>query len=62
MRCRRVSRKLLSQFGQDYQALAAQMAAFEQQFVRALTAGAGSYVGAEAANVAAFTASRAQTC
>jgi hypothetical protein len=29
--------------------------------VQTLTAGAGSYVGAEAANVAAFTASPAQT-
>jgi PE family len=33
-----------------YQALSAQAATFHQQFVRALTAGANSYAGAEAAN------------
>src|ERR1700739_1278992 len=47
--------------GQAYQALSAQATAFHDQFVQALTAGAGSYVSAEAANVAAFTANAAQT-
>ncbi|ORA99004.1 hypothetical protein BST27_20125, partial [Mycobacterium intermedium] len=35
--------------GQEYQKLNAQAAAFHAEFVRALTAGAGSYAGAEAA-------------
>src|SRR5271157_1691548 len=52
---------LFSGHAQAYQALSAQAAAFHEQFVQALTAGAGSYVGAEAANVAAFTANPAQT-
>ena len=47
--------------GQGFQALGAQAAAFHEQFVQALTAGARSYVSAEAANVAAFTANPAQT-
>lgn len=34
-----------------YQSVGAQMAAFHDQFVQALTAGAGAYAGAEAANV-----------
>jgi hypothetical protein len=50
---------LFSGHAQAYQALGAQWAAFHEQFVQALTAGAGSYVGAEAANVAAFTANPA---
>src|SRR6201998_2717828 len=50
-----------SAHGQGFQALGAQAAAFHAQFVQALTAGAGSYVGAEAANVAALTANPAQT-
>jgi len=41
---------LFSAHGQGFQALSAQAAAFHDQFVQALTAGAGSYVGAEAAN------------
>jgi hypothetical protein len=50
---------LFSAHGQRFQALGAQWAAFHEQFVQALTAGAGSYVGAEASNVAAFTANPA---
>src|SRR6201984_3383039 len=52
---------LFSAHGQGYQALGAQVAAFHDQFVQTLTAGAGSYASAEAANVAAFTANPAQT-
>src|SRR6516165_3441243 len=52
---------VFSAHGQGFQALGAQAAAFHEQFVQALTAGAGSYVSAEAANVAAFTANPAQT-
>src|SRR5215831_13021332 len=52
---------LFSAHAEGFQALGAQAAAFHDQFVRAVTAGAGSYVGAEAANVAAFTANPAQT-
>ena len=47
---------LFSAHAADYQALARRAAAFHEQFMQNLTAGAGSYVGAEAANVAAFTA------
>ena len=47
---------LFSSHGQQFQAISAQAAAFQEQFVQALTAGARSYVSAEAANVAAFTA------
>jgi hypothetical protein len=50
---------VFSAHGLRFQALAAQAAAFHEQFVQALTAGAGSYVGAEAANVTAFTANPA---
>ena len=50
---------LVSWHGQAYQALGAQAAAFHEQFVQALSAGAASYVGAEGANVAAFTANPA---
>jgi hypothetical protein len=46
--------ELFSGHAQAYQALSAQAAAFHGQFVQALTAGAGSYVSAEAANIAAF--------
>ena len=46
--------ELFSGHAQAYQARGAQAAAFHEQFVQALTAGAGSYVSAEAANVAAF--------
>src|SRR5215472_10431765 len=52
---------VFSAHGEGFQALGAQAAAFHEQFVQAVTAGAGSYVGAEAANVAAFAASPAQT-
>ena len=52
---------VFSAHGQDFQALGAHAAAFRAQFVQALTAGARSYVSAEAANVAAFTANPAQT-
>ena len=50
-----------SAHGQGFQAFGAQAAAFHEQFMQALSAGAGSYVSAEAANVAAFTANPAQT-
>jgi hypothetical protein len=40
--------QLFSQFGQNYQALAAQAAAFEEQFVQILNASAGAYVDIEA--------------
>src|SRR5215469_8899837 len=52
---------VFSAHGQGFQALGAQAAAFHEQFAQALTTGAGSYVGAEAANVAAFTANPAQS-
>ena len=52
---------VFSAHGQGFQALSVQAAAFHEQFVQALTAGAGSYASAEAANVAAFTANPAQT-
>jgi hypothetical protein len=52
---------VFSAHGQGFQALGAQAAEFEDQFVQALTAGARSYVSAEAANVAAFMASPAKT-
>ena len=50
---------LFSAHAVDYQALVGRAAAFHEQFMQNLTAGAGSYVGAEAANVAAFTANPA---
>ena len=53
---------LFSAHGQGFQALSAQAAAFHDQFVQALTASAGSYASAEAANAAAFMANPAQTC
>jgi hypothetical protein len=43
--------RLFSQEAQDYQALAAQAAAFHEQFIQQLTASAASYASAEAANV-----------
>jgi hypothetical protein len=52
---------VFSAHGQGFQTLSAQATAFHDQFVQALTAGAGSYVSAEAANAAAFTANAAQT-
>jgi PE family len=50
---------MFSAHGRGFQALSAQAAVFHTQFVQTLTAGAGSYVGTEAANVAAFTANPA---
>ena len=41
---------LFSQHAADYQALAGQATAFHEQFVQRLTASAGSYASAEAAN------------
>src|SRR5246127_5118918 len=52
---------LFSAHGQGFQALGAQAAAFQDRFVQALSAGAASYVSAEATNVAAFGANPAQT-
>lgn len=43
---------LFSGYAQDYQGLAGKAAAFQEQFVQHLTAGAGAYAGAEAVNVA----------
>ena len=43
---------LFGAHGRSFQALSAQAAAFHDQFVQALTAGAGSYASAEAANAA----------
>jgi hypothetical protein len=51
---------VFSAHGEGFQALGAQAAAFHDQFVQALTAGARSYVSAEAANVAAFTCQRSR--
>jgi len=45
---------LFSVHAQDYQALAGKAAAFQDQFVQHLTAGAGAYASAEAANVASL--------
>ncbi|OBG30864.1 PE family protein [Mycobacterium sp. E3198] len=42
--------QLFSRHAQGYQALAGQAAALQEQFVRRLTGGAGSYAAAEAAN------------
>ncbi|AGL27625.1 PE-PGRS family protein [Mycobacterium tuberculosis CAS/NITR204] len=42
---------LFGSHAQGYQTLSAQLAAYHNQFVRALNAGAGSYASAEAANV-----------
>lgn len=42
--------QLFSEFGQDYEAMAGQAAAYQQQFVQHLNAAANSYAGAEAAN------------
>ena len=50
---------MFSAHGRGFQALSAQAAAFHDKFVQTLTAGTGSYVGAEAANVAAFAANPA---
>jgi hypothetical protein len=42
---------LFGGYGQQFQALSAQAAAFHSQFVQSLTAGAGAYVAAEAASI-----------
>ncbi|WP_186246114.1 PE family protein, partial [Mycobacterium simulans] len=42
---------LFGSHAQEYQTLSAQAAAFHQQFVRAVTSGAGAYASAEANNV-----------
>jgi hypothetical protein len=42
---------LFSRYAEDFHGLAARATAFHDQFVQHLTAGAGSYAGAEAANV-----------
>ena len=52
---------LFSAHSEGFQALSARAAAFHAQFVQTLTAGARSYVSAEAANVAAFMANSAHT-
>ncbi len=52
---------VFSDYGHRFQALSAGAAALHSQFVQALKASAGSYVSAEAANVAAFAAGPAQT-
>jgi hypothetical protein len=44
--------QVFSRAAKEYQALAGQAAAFHEQFVQHLTAGAGSYVAGEAANAA----------
>ena len=46
--------QMFSAHAQDYQVLARQAAAFHQQFTQNLTAGAGSYARAEAANAASL--------
>jgi PE family len=52
---------VFSAHGQGFQVMGAQAAAFHDQFMQAVTAGARSYVSADAANVAAFMANPAQT-
>src|ERR1700677_51121 len=47
---------LFAGYGQEFQALSAQASAFHQQFVQALSAGAGSYLAAEAANASPLQA------
>ncbi|WP_306439438.1 PE family protein [Mycobacterium simiae] len=49
-RCRQAIAALFSGHAQGNQALTAQAAAFDNQFVQALTAGAGAYTSAEAAS------------
>ena len=54
-----VSASIAAFFGahaEAYQALSAQAATFHNQFVQALTAGANSYAGAEAANASPLRA------
>ncbi|MCV6987681.1 PE-PPE domain-containing protein [Mycobacterium shinjukuense] len=49
---------LFSSHAREYQALSAQLAAFHDQFVRTLDAGAAAYAGAEAANAALLERAR----
>ncbi|WP_232066512.1 PE family protein [Mycobacterium parmense] len=48
--------QLFSQFGRSYQALAGEIAAFQEQFVHTLTTSAGSYASAEGTNVGSLVA------
>jgi hypothetical protein len=52
---------LFAGYGQEFQALSAQASAFHQQFVQALSAGAGSYLAAEAAAASPLQAVAAAT-
>jgi hypothetical protein len=52
---------LFSQHAQEYQALAGQAEAFQQQFVQHLTSGAHSYASAEAANATLLQSLAAST-
>ncbi len=52
---------LFSDHARQFAAVGARASAFHNQFVQTLNASAGSYAGAEAANVAAFAASPART-
>ena len=47
---------LFARYGQEFQALSAQASALHQQFVQTLSAGAGSYLAAEAANASPLQA------
>src|SRR5258708_27027739 len=55
-RCRPAVAALFGAHAQSYQALSAQATAFHDQFVQALTSGAGSYAAAEAANASPIQA------
>jgi len=52
---------LFSGFAKEYQALAGQASAFQQQFVQHLHASAGSYTAAEAVNAASVAAADIQS-
>ena len=47
---------LFAEYGQEFQALGAQASAFHQRFVQALSAGAGSYLAADAVSASLLTA------
>ncbi|MGO8965528.1 PE-PPE domain-containing protein [Mycobacterium sp.] len=49
---------LFAEYGQEFQALSVQAGAFHQQFVQALSAGAGSYLAAEALNASPLQTAR----
>ncbi|OBI41146.1 PE family protein [Mycobacterium sp. E796] len=53
--------QVFSRAAQEYQALAGRAAAFGEQFVQHLTAGAGSYAAAEATNAAVLQPAAAST-